>query len=57
MSRHHESARAPWGCSVAVVPVKRRIASLVTDVQPRGIELKRTRATVWTEPVGFVVHW
>ena len=43
------------------MPVKRVTASLVTDVRPvpsaDGIELKRTRATVWTRPVGLFVHW
>ena len=65
MSRHHDSARSCWGWSVFDVPVKRVMASLVTDWRPTtvlaasntGMLLKRTRATVWTRPVGLFVHW
>ena len=55
MSRHHDSARSSCGWIVFVVPVKRVTASLVTEV-PLDSALKRTRATVWTVPVGLVVH-
>jgi hypothetical protein len=43
------------GWIVAVPPVKRDTASLVID-EPSGSVFPRTRATVWTEPVGFVAH-
>src|SRR3954454_17593531 len=55
MSRHHAAARSSCGWLVLVAPVQRWIATLVTDV-PSGIVLKRTRATVWTVPVGLLAH-
>src|SRR3954452_18375129 len=51
MSRHQAAARSPCGWFV----VDARTASLGTD-EPSGIVLKRTRATVWTVPVGLVAH-